>query len=422
MSSSEVNRLNMKVLLINQYAGNKGDRAVLYAMCNMLIRNYPDCQIVVSTSSPELWQDYPFYEKNCIRFIPSAWDYVRIKPRGLYWKLLNALKKYTFTILRETTLRRINICKFISNPEFYKAVKEADGVISVGGHHFTTILSRDLVSSINFDASIAVTLNKLICFSQSFGPFNFYNKRNRLFTTSILGQCLLLCPRENSSTEELKNLHLGKVQIHRTFETVISLNKEFSEYVAIENRPCKIGIAIYCTQYRSPTERLQYIKTISDFSEFVIHRGYGVVFFPMELKNSAPDDRPMIHEIIGQISTKNAVEIIDEDLQTLDHLRRIEDCRLFVGHKTHSTIFALTTGTPLIGIAYHPKTIEFMRMYGVEKYAIDDKILSFDLLKEKFLQIEPLLSEIGVHCNTMSRKFADKIEQDFLYAIGLFQK
>lgn len=82
----------------------------------------------------------------------------------------------------------------------------------------------------------------------------------------------------------------------------------------------------------------------------------------------------------------------------------------------------MTTGTPLIGIAYHPKTIEFMRMYGVEKYAIDDKILSFDLLKEKFLQIEPLLSEIGVHCNTMSRKFADKIEQDFLYAIGLFQK
>lgn len=412
----------MHFVLINQYAGNKGDRAVLYAMCNMLIRNYHDCQIVVSTSSPELWRDYSFYEKNCIRFIPSAWDYERIQPRGLYWKLLNKLKKYTFTILREATLRRINICKFISNPEFYKAVTKADGVISVGGHHFTTILSRDLVSSINFDASIAVTLNKLICFSQSFGPFNFYNNRNRLFTTSILDQCLLLCPREDSSIGELKNLHLGKVQIHRTFETVISLNKKFPDYVAIEDRSCKIGIAIYCTQYRSPMERLQYIKTMSDFSEFVIHRGYEVIFFPMELKDSEPDDRPMIHEIIDQISTKEAVQIIDEDLQTLDHLQRVADCRLFIGHKTHSTIFALATGTPLIGIAYHPKTIEFMKMYGLEEYVIDDKCLTFDILKERFLHIEPFLSEIGVQCNMKSREFADKIEQDFLYAVRLFQK
>lgn len=412
----------MNVLLINQYAGNKGDRAVLYALCNMLIRNYPDCQVVVSTSSPELWQDYPFYEQNCIRFIPSAWDYERIQPRGLYWKLLNKLKKYTFTILRETSLRKINICKFISNPEFYKAVKKADGVISVGGHHFTTILSRDLVSSINFDASIALTINKLICFSQSFGPFKFYNDRNYLFTRSILDKCLLLCPREDSSVDELKKMHLSNVQIRSTYESVITLNREFSHYVAVENRPKVIGVAIYCTQHRNSIEEQLYIRTISDFSEFVIRYGYKVIFFPMELKNSEPDDRPMIQKIVANISDKDSVEIINNDLLTLDHLKKVAECRLFIGHKTHSTIFALTTGTPLIGITYHPKTLEFMKMYGLEEYAIDDHFLSFDILKEKFLIIEPQLSMIGHQCNALSRKFADKIEQDFLYAIGLFQK
>ena len=209
---------------------------------------------------------------------------------------------------------------------------------------------------------------------------------------------------------------------HREKKYPSNFNGNRNLCMYFKDRSCKIGIAIYCTQYRSPMERLQYIKTMSDFSEFVIHRGYEVIFFPMELKDSEPDDRPMIHEIIDQISTKEAVQIIDEDLQTLDHLQRVADCRLFIGHKTHSTIFALATGTPLIGIAYHPKTIEFMKMYGLEEYVIDDKCLTFDILKERFLHIEPFLSEIGVQCNMRSREFANKIEQDFLYAVRLFQK
>lgn len=258
-------------------------------------------------------------------------------------------------------------------------------------------------------------MNNLICFSQSFGPFEFYNNRNRIFTESILNKCLLLSPRENSSVKELQNLQLKGPEIRQTYESVISLNKLFSDYMPIEKRPKRIGIAIYCTQYRNATDMQQYIETFSQFSNFIIKCGYKVVFFPMELKGSAPDDRPIIHKIINGITQKEEVELIDEDLTTLEHLNQVAKCRLFVGHKTHSTIFALTTGTPLIGVAYHPKTIEFMKLYKLEKYAINDKELSTQILVDKFLDLETKLSQVGLQCNNLSQDYASKIEQDFVY-------
>ena len=35
----------MRILLINQYSGNKGDRAVLYAMCRILKSIYRDVEL-----------------------------------------------------------------------------------------------------------------------------------------------------------------------------------------------------------------------------------------------------------------------------------------------------------------------------------------------------------------------------------------
>ena len=113
----------MNILLINQYAGNKGDRAVLYAMCVMLIRRYPDCQIIVSTSSPELWEGYSYYEDHHIKFIPSAWDYSNITQPSIYWRFLNKFKKYTFTILRESALKGFKLYRFLANPSFYNLVR-----------------------------------------------------------------------------------------------------------------------------------------------------------------------------------------------------------------------------------------------------------------------------------------------------------
>lgn len=115
----------------------------------------------------------------------------------------------------------------------------------------------------------------------------------------------------------------------------------------------------------------------------------------MELKGSLPDDRPVILDIIKRVDNKTYCDFIDKDLPTDVHLQEVSKCQIFVGHKTHSTIFALATGTPLIGIAYHPKTEEFMKQFSIPQYCIIDKELSSKSLIRKFDNIELEIDQIG---------------------------
>lgn len=59
------------MLLFNQYAGNKVDRAVLYTACCLIKAICPDAHIVVSTSSTELYDGYIYYKDNGITFVPA---------------------------------------------------------------------------------------------------------------------------------------------------------------------------------------------------------------------------------------------------------------------------------------------------------------------------------------------------------------
>ena len=401
----------MNILLFNQYAGNKGDRAVLYATCRMLREIRPDANIVVSTSSPELYDDYSYYKENNVEFVPTAWDYTRVKSYRVYWKLLNRFSKYFFTILREVYLRKCcyGITRLFINPQFYKAVKQADVIISVGGHHYCTLLSRDLVSDINFDA-MAIRLQKknFTCFSQTFGPFDFHKPHNLLLTRDILSHSKLY-PREDDSREMLLKFQVPEENITKTYETVLSLSRGVSEYVAPTSRSKSVGIAIYCTQKRSPEVEENYLQGISILCNHVIKLGYDVKFFPMELKGTLPDDRPYIQRIIDRVECADKCYVYDKDLETAEHLREVSRCRLFVGHKTHSTIFALSTGTPLLAIAYHPKTIEFMRQFEMEQFVIDDKVMTGDKLISMFDDLSTCLDEVGRKAITYSKVFSEII-------------
>jgi len=410
----------MKFLLIHQYAGNKGDRAVLYAMCRLLIEEYPSSEIVVSTSQPQLWEGYKYYIDNNIRFIPSAWDYHNTESHSPYWKILDASKKYTFTLLRETYLRNIKICRWLANPSFVKECKASDVVLSVGGHHFTTLLSTDLVSGINFDSMVATIYHKMICFSQSFGPFVFHNPRNLEVTKKVLSKCLLM-PRENKSKDEIIRISGNSANIKETYESVLSLSTQIP-YLPINKRDRVLGIAIYCTQYRTPQRKDVYQNCIAGICNHAIKNGYSIRFFPMEIKGSGPDDRPFIHEIINKIEDKEKCYVYEKDLETERHMKEVSKCSLFLGHKTHSTIFALATGTPLLALAYHPKTREFLKQFNLEQNVIDDTDINQEILCEMFDSIEANLQSTSSKEYEQSTKIASKIKEDLIEAINSVYK
>lgn len=405
----------MRILIINQYAGNKGDRAVLFALCKLLLKNRNNLQIKVATSNPSLWNDYKFYEDNKIEFIPSASDYDNIigSLNKIYFKFLKRFEKYIFSLIRENYLSvNLPITRFFSNPIYRMCAKQSDIIISTGGHHYTTILSKDLVSSLPFELCIALALNKnTVLFSQSFGPFEFHKKRNKEYIRKLLNNCKTLFIREKFSIDYLKNINVKQDHFEFVAETVTSLNQLFSNYTLPSSREKKVGVSIYSTKKRTEKELETYISSLSQFCNYIIELNYKVVFFPMELKGTEPDDRKMINEIVSKIYNKSMYKVFDQDMETEEHIKEVAKCSSFIGHKTHSVVFALTSGTPLIAIEYHPKTKDFMTQFGVEKYSIEDSILDFNILKEKFSELTLEMDIIGETCFKKSMQFSSDLQK-----------
>ena len=404
----------MKILLIHQYAGNKGDRAVAFAMCNLIKSINPSIQITISTSSPELWGNEPYYRNNNIRFIKGSWSFAEASPKW-YWGALMKVEKYTFTILSTLYLYFGKNClsTLFINPEFRKAVCQSDKVISVGGHHFTTLLSRDLVSSINYDAMSVLSIGKtLICFSQSFGHFQFYNPKNRQLTRKILSNCQLLLPRESKAREDLLVMGVDTKKIKDTYESVIILNSLITNYIKPSERDNRVGIAVYATQKREKSVYDNYVHTFIEVCNHLNEKGLRVYFFPMELKNTPPDDRRLIKEITDGLNNKEMIYVFDQDMTTEEHIREVAKCRMFLGHKTHSTIFSMATGTPLVGIAYHPKTREFMRQFNCEEYCIDESNLNSAALISTCDALLKHVDVVGINLFGQAKQMSKIIYQD----------
>jgi polysaccharide pyruvyl transferase WcaK-like protein len=409
--------MHKNILIINQYSSNKGDRAVLYSLLRLL-DSYNNLSIIVSTSDPADWKDQ--YTERKVSFVPWGWDYhINSQKKRLKLKffILRRFQRFTYPLIRLALKNRLpaSFVKTLINPEFYEAAKNSEMVISTGGHHITTLLAKNAISSQLFDLACCIILKKrVILWSQTIGPFDFTNKRNEVFVRSLLMRIESAYLRDTSSSDFLLNMGFSKDRLFSTYESVLSI----SELNTSDRHFCKreniTGISIYSTKDRTEEEIHEYVRTLSQFADHCVEKhSCHILFIPMELKNSGPDDRWLIKEIIRKIKNQDKCSIADKDLDTEDHFKLVQNCRYFVGHKTHSVIFSLATATPLIALAYHPKTSEFMEQYGLKHYAIPDKDLSTDILISSFDRLAEEAEIISGQIFNNSTEIAKKIRCDF---------
>ena len=75
----------------------------------------------------------------------------------------------------------------LCNKQFLKAIKGADLIISTGGHHITTWLSKTVKTSQIYDLAVATLLGKKVrVWSQSIGPLNFKNEREKKYIQKLI--------------------------------------------------------------------------------------------------------------------------------------------------------------------------------------------------------------------------------------------
>lgn len=375
----------MRILVINQFADNKGDQAVLHVLVGLIRESCPNARITVSTSRPAAWEtaDSESHGRDStLQFVP--WS----APRALPFfprRVTSALfRRWVYPCAASAILDGSHFpaaATAFLNPAFLAALDEADLVISTGGHHFTNWFAKTGISVLFLDLALAILRNKPTClWSQTLGPLSFSNERNQRFLVRTLESCRRIFVRDKASREAVASVGMSPDNLRDTTESVFAL--EVSDPQPPSARPARVGISIYTGPTRAAVDFRDYIRTMAEHTQFVVASGCEVLFFPMQVRDQPGDDRPMIRQIVEAAGVAGAARILDEDLPTAEHAREVAQCRIFLAHKTHAVVFALCTGTPTIAIAYHPKTAHFMSLYGQAAQCIAERHLAASWLRQ----------------------------------------
>jgi polysaccharide pyruvyl transferase WcaK-like protein len=409
----------MKVLVINQCSTNKGDRAVLFFVLRELARNGVD-QITVSASNPEYWEDKPDFPERGVEVIPWGWDTSRKKGAGFLGKVIHRVQKVIlkrrihFPLVRNALIagKRPWYLRFLVNKQFAEAVKDADMVLSTGGHHVTTMFVPDAVTPQIFDMAAALLYDKpLVLWSQSIGPFGFKSPKSRLMVQKILSGASRIFIRDEASAEKIGKLGISLEHVSKTRESVFGLCDIVKPRTRPSDRPEVMGVAVYVhTRANQLKEHENHARYFASLIDHAIEAGYKVRFFPMELQGT---DRPCIEAVINNVVQKENCEIVEGFPGTSDHINAVAQCKMFVGHKTHSQIFSLMAATPLLAIAYHKKTEDFMAQFGLEKYCITDPQLGTEKLIKLFDKINNNLDSINQKEQEIGSKTCMQVREDF---------
>ncbi len=409
----------MKAIVINQCSTNKGDRAVLFFVLRELARNGID-QVTVSASNPEYWEEKPDFPEIAVRVIPWGWDNSRKKDVGFWGKVIHRIQKVmlkrriNFPLVRNALIAgtRPWYLRFLVNRQFVKAIRETDIIISTGGHHITTMFVPDAVTPQIFDMAAALLYEKpLLLWSQSIGSFRFKSAKSRLMIQKILSGSGQIFIRDEDSAEQIKEMQVSMEHISKTRESVFGLCDIIKTRTKPSARPPVMGISVYVhTRANRLKEHENNPGYFASLVDHAIEAGYKVRFFPMELQGT---DRHFIEAVINNVNKKENCEIVEGFPGTLDHINEIAQCKMFVGHKTHSQIFSLLAATPLLAIAYHKKTEDFMAQYGLEKYCITDDQISAEKLIELFDEINNNLDFINEKQEMTGSKMCKQVREDF---------
>lgn len=357
-----------KILIAAHYNMNNGDRAVLEATVLKIKEKFgDDISIVVSAAYPQFLKDE--------RFLTVGWP-VR-NNRIVRW-MFNRCIKYLSLKKFKTTL------PIWIDSQYYKAVRDSDAVFISGGHHLTDILGIGNYYALAINYLVPIFMDKpVFLLPQSIGTMKKENRKEICNVEYILKKCKKIAYRDLSSKKFLESLNINKNVIYVP-DIVFSIKPK-----AIERKRKSIAVALYCSYVEEKKKLLDVtIPNLKKILRKMIENGYDIHLISMDT-----NDVESANDIANDLRLVGGSEVFV--YSGMNDIK--ETISLFSGHdlvlayKTHSVVFSLINRTPVIAIAYHPKSIYFMQDIGLGKYAIND----CDACEEKMMPlIEDALDNI----------------------------
>jgi len=297
-----------------------------------------------------------------------------------------------------------------------RAMKDADFVISKGGHFYSS-RGRNVIKGFISTYMNAYTLlltvrlrKKFALIAHTVGPFN--NFPSRKIVKFIFEQARFLSTREEISKKILLDIGINgssvKVLPDTAFALVPVSKDNITAYLSKKGLKEK-QYAIITARYwyfpdssakKAPFLYIDYLNSLANIADYLIERNYVnkvvlVVHNDGQHSRHEDDSKP-ISAIFKKICHKEKTTIIKDDLSPAMQSALYGQAKIMIGTRMHSVIFALVGGAPAIAISYVHKTNGIMRMLDMEKYILDinsinlsdaKKMIDYVITSEKVVEL-----------------------------------
>ena len=360
----------MNIFIAAHYNLNNGDRAVLESTVKAIKRIKPDSSITVSSVAPLRMKESRDYSV-------VGWPFNN-KFSSAVWQEINSGR------MQDRLIKSIS--KKICNRKYLRELKKADIVLVSGGHHLTDILGKKSYYHLCANFLLPIYLNKEVhLLPQSIGPAeNDVIVKN---IKAILELSASVAFRDFSSEEFINSLN-GNINAFEIPDLVYRLSPR-----PMLRKKDQVAVALYHSYSSERRNILDItIPNLESTIKYLLDKGRTVKIVPMdqgddvyyEKIKASLDSCPNKHNFIFGESTN--------DIQ--DTINQFAEASCVIAYKTHASVFSMISETPLVGVAYHPKTIEFMNSMGLMDYAISDRDATADKLIDLIEKIEINYDEI----------------------------
>lgn len=393
----------MKILLACQTATNKGDRAIAEYIITQLVDQ--GHEVILSTTRPDLWKDLS--EKQ-IPVIGMGYKCIFHNVKNVFMrKALSVFSRLTCDKMLYSSLispkGKHRLCQYISR-DFISVVKEVDLVIVTGGHHITSIREKNALFQFTYDIGlISLYAKRYFLWSQTIGPLSFSSDKAKAFIGNIIRKAEKVFIRDENSVRCVEQIYGKSDNLVRTYDSVFGFGH--MDFPDVSDREKKVGISIFDGLKKA----FKTYETIAQMLDWYAKNGYAIEFFRMEYNDFELDN---IHKVISLMKQKAEINIHPFLTTTQEHLKNVAFCKCFIGYKTHSVIMALTTATPLIAIAYHEKTVDFMNDFGLSEYVVLDDELDSEIAEKCMFSMSNNIEHIQQKQRNVARRMADKLLND----------
>lgn len=374
----------MKILLVNLHsAHNAGDAALLRAALAELRRVFPGCEVTLSMSDRHSYRGAePVVSSFTGWFKEMAYDRNRWRPWAFVatpWLLLACL-------VTALSLRLLGRAIFLPLPpeqgDLLRAYAWADLVISNAGGYFYSSgrIGLPFMLAVAAAAYGALLGKPTYTLPQTLGPNT--SERDRMLLRGLLPMLRLCQLRDEGSV-----LTLTQSRAMQSRAVVLPdlafLYGEADEagagaQLAALSLPVQaplLGLTVvdWGAQNRRFKTQALYEQAVADaLRAWISATGGTAIFVPQVCGPLAADDDRVparrVADLLGDMAEH--VRVVEQPLPPPLLRSLYGHMDFFLGTRLHSNIFALTTGTPVVAVAYQAKTFGTLRLLGLEDRAL----------------------------------------------------